>query len=117
MKPTQRDLLTTALLARGYMVDKTAKTTKYVVFKPTAGAKMLLKQSDHVMEHRVFAGKAGALRFSGKGRASDSIPFSENTVQRLLTEGGYGGLDKYEEWLKEQDSPSAAALARRNPLG
>jgi len=34
-KPTQRDLLTTALLARGYVVDEKARTTKYVVFRPT----------------------------------------------------------------------------------
>jgi hypothetical protein len=86
-KPTQRDLLTAALLARGYEVDRSAKTTKYVVFRPTAGARILLKSSEDDLRHRVFAGKMGALRFSDRGTVTSSVPFSDRTINRLLEEG------------------------------
>ena len=85
-KPTQRDMLTAALLARGYEVDRLARTTKYIVFRPTAGARIMLKLSED-MRHRVFAGRYGALRFSPRGTITDSVPFSDRMIRRLLEEG------------------------------
>lgn len=86
-KQTNRTRLTAALLARGYVPDPRARTTKYKTFAPTPGARILLKPSQDDLTHRVFVGKAGSLRFSPAGTVTTSIPFSEGFRQRLLAEG------------------------------
>ncbi len=99
-KPTRQQLLTTALLARGYVVDNATRVTKKVVFKPTPGARILLKPGEHDLTHRIYAGKAGSLRYSSWGTSATSIPFYERTIARLLDEGKTGGIDAYEAALR-----------------
>jgi hypothetical protein len=104
-KPTRQQLLTTALLARGYVVDTATHVTKKVVFRPTAETRSLLKPQEDLLRHRVYVGKNGALRFSSMGRAGDSIPFTERTVARLLDEAHAGGIDAYEAALRAARVP------------
>ena len=90
--PTNRDLLTTALLARGYVRDERARAIRYQTFAPGGDARSLLKPGN---DHRVYLGRAGALRFSTQCTVATSVPFGESTRERLLTEGRLGGLDAY----------------------
>jgi hypothetical protein len=73
-RPTQKELLTKALLARGYVLGtgRADRSTKYVTFVSTPTARSLLKVADDgtVAPHSIFLGKAGAFRFSSTGKAA-----------------------------------------------
>lgn len=91
-RPTQKELLTKALLARGYVLGtgRADRSTKYVTFVSTpTTARSLLKAAEcgTVAPHSIFLGKTGACRFSSAGKISGSVPFSERTQARLLEEG------------------------------
>jgi hypothetical protein len=106
-KPTRQQLLTIALLARGYVLDTATRVTKKVVFRPTAEARSLLKENAlrDPLVHRVYVGKAGALRFSSQGTSATSVPFSSRTIARLLDEGAAGGINAYEAALRAARVP------------
>ena len=88
-KKTRKQLLTAALLARGYTVGtgREDRSTKYVTFVPHEGARVILGGQITNVEHRIFVGPAGALRASGKGSVSTSMAMSTRTIDRLLEEG------------------------------
>lgn len=107
-KPTRQALLTAALLARGYVIDVGSRVTRYRVFRPTQGARILLREDalEDKLRHRIYSGKAGALRFSSLGKASESIPFSERMINRLLDEAAAGGIDAYDAAMRAAKNPN-----------
>ncbi len=106
-KQTRQQLLTTALLARGYVLDTATRVTRYRVFRPTPATRSLLKPEPKgvVDTHRVYSGRSGALRFSVEGTVARAIPFSERMITRLLDEGAAGGIDAYEAALRAARVP------------
>jgi hypothetical protein len=104
-KPTRQALLTTALEARGYVRDTRTRVTRYLVFRPPSLPLPTSLLRDKSTDHRVYLGAAGACRYSTTGAVAFSIPFSINTVERLLTEGRFGGLAAYKAALARENAP------------
>lgn len=90
--PSQRDLLTAALLARGYVADAAARTSKYRVLRPleTVAAgdfhRLALPLVLAAGPHRLLLGPSGALRMTRR-TVADSFPLSDARRETLLVEG------------------------------
>ena len=75
---TGKQLTINGLMACGYVTDPDARTSKYMVFRP----------ANVDADCRFFVGKSGALRFSSKGNATDSISLTDGIRHKAFQEVG-----------------------------
>lgn len=86
---TIQQRLAAALEAAGWELDTEAKTTKYIVYKPTADSYFVKLRTPpnrvdyNPMGARYFLGSAGGLRFSSRGLVSKAVSH-EHAKPKLL---------------------------------